>query len=249
MRHLLVRSSHTLLLVALFTLSALAQDLPAQDRDALTRPPRVLVTGDAVVQAQPDTAILTISVVTQNKSALEAQQENARRSERVVNAVKEAAGAGAEVKTSGYVLTPQRVYKENQPPTISGYEARNSVTVTLADLTRVGRVIDAATQAGANNVDNVAFTLRKDRPAQEQALRDAMAEALSKAQVVAQTLGGRVLRVVEVREAGTIPPRPLYETAAFARAKDASFAQTPIEIGAIDVRSEVQLTVEIETRR
>lgn len=165
MRRLLVHSSHALLLVVLFTLSALAQEPPVQARDAPTRQPRVLVTGDAIVQAQPDTAILTISVVTQSKSALEAQAENARRSGRVVNAVKEAAGAGAEVKTSGYVLIPQRVYKENQPPTISGYEARNSVTVTLGDLSRVGRVIDTATQAGANNVDNVSFTLRKDRPA------------------------------------------------------------------------------------
>lgn len=249
LRNLYAPLVRVLALVALFALPTLAQNSSVQDRDTTPRQPRVIVTGDAVVQAQPDTAILSVSVVTQNKSALEAQQENARRSERVLSAVREAAGAGAEVKTSGYVLTPQRVYRENQPPAITGYEARNSVTVTLGDLSRVGRVIDAATQAGANNVENVSFTLRKDRPAQEQALREATAEALSKAQAVAQSLGGRVLRVVEVREAGAIPPRPLYETAGFARAQVAPVAQTPIEIGAIDVRSEVQLTVEIETRK
>lgn len=78
-----------------------------------TRRSHALVIGNAIVQAQPDTAILSISVVTQRDRALEAQQENANRSDAVIRAVKAAAGPGAEVKTSGYVLTPQRVYKQN----------------------------------------------------------------------------------------------------------------------------------------
>ena len=128
----------------------------------------MLVTGDSIISAQPDTAILTISVVTQARAALDAQQQNANKSDAVVRALKTAAGAGAEIKTSGYTLQPQRVYKENQPPTIVGYEARNSVSVTLADLTKVGAVIDAASQAGANDVSGISFTLRKDRPAHDQ---------------------------------------------------------------------------------
>lgn len=206
------------------------------------RPTRVVVSGDATVAAQPDTATLLISVVTQSKTALDAQRENAVKSDAVLRAVKAAAGAGAEVKTSGYMLTPQRVYRENQPPTITGYEARNSVSVTMSDLTRVGAVIDAASQAGANDVDNVTFTLRKDRQARGEALSEATRAALAKAQVLAQALGGRVTRIVEVREGGT-PPRPLYaDTRADIRVAQA----TPIEVGTLDIRSEVQLVAEIE---
>ena len=207
---------------------------------------RVLVTGDSIVRAQPDTAILAISVVTQSKGALDAQQDNAKRSEAVVRAVKAAAGAGAEVKTSGYSLVPQRVYKENQPPTITGYEARNSVTVTMGDLQRVGAVIDAAAQAGANNVDTVSFTLRQDRPVRDQALSDATREAIGKAQVIAQALGGRVARIVEVQEDGFTKPRPLTENT---YARDSMVAQTtttPIEVGTLEVTSRVQLIAEIE---
>ena len=163
-------------------------------------PTRVSVTGEAKVQAQPDTAIITIAVVTQNASASEAQAENASRSEAVIRAVRAAAGANAEVQTSGYSLQPQYAYKQNESPTITGYTARNSVIVTMSDLQRVGAVIDAATRAGANNIDNLAFTLRKDRPARDQALTDATREAISKAQLIAQALGGRVVRIVEVQE-------------------------------------------------
>jgi uncharacterized protein YggE len=204
---------------------------------------RVVVSGDAVVQAEPDTAILIISVVTQNKNAQTAQAENAAQSDAVIRALKTAAGATAEIKTSGYSLTPQRVYKENVPPTITGYEARNTVTVTLGDLTRVGAVIDAASQAGANNVDGVSFTLRKDRPAQSQALSDATRAAIAKAQVLAQALGGRVARIVEVQEGGTIP-RPVRQFDGMDTLRVAQ--STPIEVGTLDIRSQVQLIAEIE---
>ncbi len=218
---------------------------PANEGLQATRPvTRVAVIGDSIVRAQPDTAVLVISVVTQNANALEAQQENARRSEAVMRAVKAAAGAGAEVKTGGYQIQPQRVYKENQPPTITGYEVRNSITVTMSDLTRVGAVIDAAATSGANNVDSVSFVLRKDEQARKEALAGATREAVSKAQTIAQALGARVTRIVEVREEGT-RVRPLEETAQdmmVARAQ----AQTPIEVGTLDITSRVQLIAEIE---
>ena len=208
------------------------------------RVPRIVVTGDATVQAQPDTAIITISVVTQNKNALEAQQQNATRTEAVVRALKTAAGPGAEVKTSGYSLQPQRIYRENQPPTITGYEARNTVTVTLSDLTKVGSVIDASAQAGANDISGIAFTLKQDRAARDQALVQATQEAMGKARVIATALGAKISRVLEVQEEGLIRPIPMYDR----RVELASVAgaQTPIEVGTLDITSRVQLIAEIE---
>ena len=209
---------------------------------------RVMIVGDSIVQAQPDTAILTIAVVTQNRSAITAQQENAAKSAEVVRVLKTVAGAGAEVKTSGYSLQPQRIYKEGQPPTISGYEARNTVTVTMSDLTKVGSVIDAAAQAGSNDVSGIAFTLRQDRPARDQALGEATREAISKARVIAQALGGRVVRIVEVQEEGfhQRPPVPIYQTETFMAAKRDAVA-TPIEVGSLEVSSRVQVIAEVET--
>lgn len=208
---------------------------------------RVLVTGDSIVQAQPDTAILTVSVVTQARRALEAQQQNANQSDAVVKALKAAAGVGAEVKTSGYSLQPIRVYKEGQPPTITGYEARNSVTVVLSDLTKVGPVIDATAQAGANDLSGIAFTLRQDRPARDRALAEATREAVSKAQVIAKALGGRVVRIVEVQEEGVERPRPIFQDQMQMRTMSA--ASTPIEVGTLDITSRVQLVAEIEGAR
>ena len=231
-----------------------AKSLKPAEQQAVTpagnenrRVTRVNVVGDSIVQAQPDTAIVQIGVVTQARNALDAQQQNATKTDAVIRALKAAAGTGAEVKTSGYSLQPQRVYKENQPPTITGYEARNSVTVTTGDLNKVGAIIDAAAQAGSNDVAGISFTLRQDRPARDRALSEATREAVSKAQVIAQALGGRVVRIVEVQEEGfqQRPPMP-YQTETFAM-KAGVAAQTPIEVGALDITSRVQLIAEVET--
>ena len=208
---------------------------------------RILVVGDSIVQAQPDTAIVTISVVTQGRRAIDAQQENATKTDAVVRALKAAAGAGAEVKTSGYSLQPMRVYKEGQPPVITGYEARNSVTVTLNELNKLGSVIDASAQAGSNDISGIAFTLRQDRQAKDRALSEATQEAISKARVIAQALGGRVVRVVEVQEEGfqQRPPQPYLEMSVSQMKRDQM--ATPIEIGSLDISSRVQLIAEVET--
>ena len=232
-----------------------AKSLKPAEQQAVTpggsenrRVTRVNVVGDSIIQAQPDTVILTISVVTQSRNALDAQQQNATKTDAVIRALKAAAGTGAEIKTSGYSLQPQRVYKENQPPTIVGYEARNSVTVTTSDLTKVVTIIDAAAQAGSNDVAGISFTLRQDRPARDRALSEATREAVSKAQVIAQALGGRVVRIVEVQEEGfqQRPPVP-YQTESFAMKAGMAGQATPIEVGSLDITSRVQLIAEVET--
>jgi len=226
------------------TMSVYSQPTQQTTREESKRSTRVMVSGDSLIQAQPDTAILVLSVVSQAKRAIDAQQENATKSQAVLNALKSAAGTGAEIKTSGYSVEPQRVYKEGQPPTITGYEARNRVTVTTSDLSRLGAVIDAAATAGVNDIDGITFTLRQDRLARDRALSEATREAMSKAQVIAQALGGRVVRIVEVQEEGfQRPPQPIYRGAEAMVARDKS---TPIEVGSLDISSRVQLIAEVE---
>ncbi len=227
------------------TMRPLAESGSGANQNELRGLTKVLVTGDSIVQAQPDTAILTISVVTQAKSAIAAQQQNAAQSDAVVRTLKGAAGTGAEVKTTGYSLQPQRIYRENQPPTITGYEARNTVVVTIGDLTKVGPIIDAAAQAGANDVGGISFTLRKDRPARDEALALATREAISKAQVIAQALGGRVVRILEVQEEGIARPRP-YEADVSSRVMMQKAVGTPIEVGSLEITARVQVVAEIE---
>src|SRR2546427_3430113 len=148
------------------------------------RTTKVRVAGEAVARVEPDTAVLTVSVVTQSTQAVNAQQENARKSEAVAAAVKATAGSGVEIKTSDYTLQPQYDYRDNRLPKIVGYDARNSVIATMSDLKNVGAVIDAASGAGANSIDAISFILRQTSSARGQALADATQQAMNKARSI-----------------------------------------------------------------
>ena len=221
---------------------------------------RLLVTGEADSKVPPDTAIVVLSVVTQSRGARDAQQQNARKSEAVINAVKTVAGANPEVETSDYSLTPQRDYS-GQMPRIVGYDARNTVSVTTSALDTVGAVIDAATGAGANSVEGVSFILRESNQARGRALGDASRQAMQKAEAMAEAMNGRIVRVVEQREGG-FPERPtaLYEDEAAQASSgglsnmraEASYnrqaTRTPVAAGTLNVRSQVFLVVEVEAQ-
>jgi hypothetical protein len=77
------------------SMQPLEQNVATPGRDDNRRVTRVMVAGNSIVQAQPDTAIITIAVVTQNRNAISAQQDNAAKTDAVVRALKAAAGSGA----------------------------------------------------------------------------------------------------------------------------------------------------------
>jgi len=192
--------------------------------------------------------VLVLSVVTQSAQAVTAQQENARKSDAVANAVKATAGSNVEIKTSDYTLQPQYDPRDTRLPKIIGYDARNSVIVTMSDLKNVGAVIDAASRAGANSIDGISFVLRQTSPARGQALADATQQAMNKARSIAQALGGHVSRVVEENEVSTVneTQRMDYDSITRGYAVEKR-APTPISAGQLSIKSNVQLIVEIES--
>lgn len=213
------------------------------------RTTKVTVAGEATTQVEPDTAMLTISVVTQSSQAVTAQQENARKSDAVAGAVRAKGGSGVEIKTSDYTLQPQYDYRDNRLPKIVGYNARNSVIVTMSDLKNVGAVIDAASNSGANSIDGISFVMRQTSPARGQALAEATQQAMNKANSIAQALGGRLLRVVEENEASTVSGMNDYSIYDGNRLGqiETTKRNTPITSGQLHIKSNVQLIVEIES--
>src|SRR5262245_7606649 len=82
---------------------------------------RITVTGDSEAKISPDTAVITFSVVTQGKQAVEAQQQNAKKSDAVKAAVEGiTADAKTEIKTSDYSLSPEQDYYSGKMPKILG---------------------------------------------------------------------------------------------------------------------------------
>jgi uncharacterized protein YggE len=205
----------------------------------------VRTTGEALVTARPDRAVIDIGVVTQATTAEAAASQNASQVTTVLAKLKSAAGSAGEVKTISYSVSPNYRYpREGGQPTITGYTATNTVQVTINDLALVGKIVDAATQSGANSVQRLQFSLRDDQAVRALALQQAALQARASAEALAGSLKLRVLRVLSVEEASPPIVRPMMEMARAAAMSAPT--PTPVETGSIDVRATVHLTVEVE---
>lgn len=226
--------------VALFTSLLSAQPAPSE-REAR---PFIRTTAEATVTAKPDRAMIQIGVTTQAQTAQAAGAQNAARLDQVLGQLKSAAGPAAEIKTLSYALEPDYRYpKPGGQPELAGYTARNVVQVTTSDLDAAGKIIDLATQSGANNIERLLFTLKNDEAARGEVLREATAKARANAEAIARALGVKITRVLSAEGGGT-GPRPV-EFGTPRMAVAAPMAATPVAPGTIEIHDTVTLTFEI----
>jgi uncharacterized protein YggE len=224
---------------------AMAQPSPTYPPVPPQRPATIQVTGRAKVSRIPDRVYIEIGVTTQAPKSETAAAQNASRLSTVIAALKRAAGPGAQLTTAEYSVSPNYHYsRDGGTPTIVGYTVSNVVRIRLDDLRKIGSVIDAATQAGSNNVQDIRFALRDEDAPRSEALREAALAARQDAESIAGALGLRIVRVLSVSEQGpaVVPVYP--QTRQFA-ARVAAAPATPVEAGNVDINATVNLTVEV----
>src|SRR4051812_5032880 len=202
----------------------------------------IRVTGDAVVTAKPDRALIDVGVLTQEKQSQNASSQNAKQLDAVMVALHKLLGADADIKTINYALNPDYQYRPmGGKSAVSSYTALNVVRVTVDDLDKVGPVIDAATQAGANHVESVRYTVRDQQVLRSQAVREAALKARANADALASALNLKITRIVSVEEGDGTPTGP---DAADPR-DPAGPAPTPIQSSSFVVTANVTLTAEV----
>jgi uncharacterized protein YggE len=151
-------------------------------------PTGITVMADGKASAEPDLAMINIGVENREAEAQEAARENNDRMTAVMAALQEMGVPKEDVQTVNYSIQAE-IDWENEEHRVIGYVVNNSVLVKLRDMDAVGDVIDAVTEAGANNVYGIQFTFDDASALREQARADAMANALKKAEALAQLAG------------------------------------------------------------
>jgi uncharacterized protein YggE len=199
--------------------------------------------GEATVSVKPDQAIIDIGVVTQGATAVSAAAQNSKDTDAVFADLRKILAGSQQLKTTSYSVRPNYQYpKPGAQPTVASYIATNVVEVTLNDLTQVGKVIDAALQSGANNIQKLQFGLKNAQAARSQALQEAAAQAKASVEAIAAGLGVHVLRVLSAEETAA-------EDFGMAKKAPAPLAiaapTTQVEAGTIEVNVTVTLKVEV----
>jgi hypothetical protein len=238
--------SHSLtaiLIAATLTAVAAGPNAVRAQADARFAATTLDLSAEGEVKMPPDMASLSLGVTTAAATAAQALAENAAQMARVMAALKAAGLAGPDIQTSQISLAPQYVYEQNQPPRLTGYQASNQVSVTERNLSGLGRLVDAVTNAGANNVGDISFGLANPVSAQNEARVRAVKALEDKARLYADAAGYHVGRLVNLSEGGGYqpsPPRPMMRAMAVQ-----GTPVTPVETGELDIKIEISATFEL----
>ena len=172
-------------------------DRASGDSPPATAARSITVSGTGTVSATPNQAVFSFGVSTRNKTAVQALAADSAEMQKLFDALK-AAGVPAEsIQTSSVSLSP---VTSDQGDAIIGYTASNSVTATIASLSRAGEIVDAAVAAGANQVDGPNLTVSDQSALYRAALKAAIVDARVKAQALADASGLHVGAVSSVQE-------------------------------------------------
>ena len=235
----------TAALLSLFTQAASAE--------ASAEVPHIEVRGEAVVHTAPDLVELAITVVSEEKDAQRALSTNAGKVTAIGKALIAIGLANDELHTGQFQLQPQWSQPPQNPsprwrPLIVGFVIEHQLLVHTKKLALAGRILSTASDAGANRLGDLRFSLADPTPQRAEAIRQATRNAIADAQNIARAAGVTIGGTLAITLDAAVPyePQPdmrMRATAMMAAAPES--APVPVEPGTIDTRAAVLLRVAI----
>jgi uncharacterized protein len=204
----------------------------------------IIVSGTGQTTTLPDKATIQVSVETEGATAAEALDQNSKDMQQVLDRLKSEGIADDKIETAGVVVYPNNSYDSSTGrEKTTGYRAQNTVTVTLDDLSVIGDIIAAVTEAGADNVYGPNWLLSDDNPAVTTALSRALANARTKAEAIAADQGVELGDPIIISENSASQVYPLYDTRTEAAGiTDGSVTPPPISPEQMEVTASVTVT-------
>lgn len=228
-----------IILQLVFLLSSCSNsNLPTAENDG------ILVTGSATIQSSPDLATLRVGVQSFDKNVEKAVNDNNTKIESIILNLENKGLTEKDMETDQFNISPQREYRNNNPPIVVGYNVSNILTVKIRNLESLGEIMQVAVGSGANTINGLSFSIEDPNPLRQKARGLAMEDALSRAEILADASGVEVGKPISIQELSYGGPVVKSENLAGAEfAMDARIPiQTPSEVG-IQINLQVRFEI------
>ena len=194
--------------------------------------PGITVTGVGHSAAPPDvmTADLGISVLAANVAKGRALATDRARA--LISSLTDRGVANDDIQTTHYAIHPEYDHYEGQQR-LRGYRVSNDLRVTLRDFGSAGEMLDAAAEAGGDEVtiNNVSFSVEDQAEGRDRARETAWNDAVARAEHLARLSGRTLGEVMSIIEATARQPGP----GPLPRMAMATADSTPIEAGSTSI--------------
>jgi hypothetical protein len=201
----------------------------------------ITMSGHGEVHGQPDTAMLSAGVSVDAPAAAAALADANRSMQAVLAALKKLGVADKDTQTRNFSVNPQYANGNGQAPRVTGYQVSNQVEVRLAEISKLGPILDALVTAGANQINGVNFSIHDPAVLLAKARTEAVTDARAKAETFAKAAGVTLGSILAITESGNGGPRPVVFAAPMMRA-----ASVPVAVGEETINADVTISWEIK---
>lgn len=198
----------------------------------------IFVSGTGKVRLMPNIATASVGVEITTGTLAEATSQANAKMNAILTRLKGMGIADKDIQTTSYSITP--LTQQPRPgvtPTITGYRVNNQLSITIRKMDEVGKVLDAAVAAGANNIYGITFGVDDPTPYQQQARAAAVKAAQEKAAQLAKAANVTLGKVISISE-GTPMPVPVFRAQTMAMSAESS---VPIETGELEISVTVEM--------
>lgn len=225
---------------------AIACPSAAQNDKPEATSPSISVVGSGEVTAKADTVEINIGVATESETASDALKANNQAMTTLIEKLKQRGIESKDVQTVSFNIFPQhnRQPDNNRRAQPTGYQVSNQVRVKVHDISKLGSLLDEVFAGGANQINGIRFSVDQQEELLDQARRKAADDAGRKARLLAEAVGARLGRVLEVHEESSGPVLPVARSFALAEGRGG----VPVESGEQTITAELSVTYALEQR-
>jgi uncharacterized protein YggE len=243
-RHIALLSIAGLLLLALLGAACGADKITVANQQAQSL--GISVSGEGKVSGAPDVAVLTLGVSALAPSVKDARDQAATAMNGVVDSIKGNGVDAKDIQSTQFSIQPEYNYRDNNQE-LSGYRVTNIVTAKVRDIDNTSKVIDDAVAAGGDltQIQGIDFTIDDPSKLQDEARAEAVKDAQTKAERLADLAGVKLGKPLSISESSASPP--LGANFGVGVAQGAAVpAPSPIEPGQLEVTLDIQVLYAIE---
>ena len=174
-------------------------------------PNTITVSGTGEVVVKPDIATISFGVSAENLDVAKAQTESATKINNIIDFLKKNSVEDKDIKTTNYNIYPRYDYKAvnsiypSGKQVLAAYVVSQTVEVKIRDLTKSGAILSGIGGLGATDISGLTFSVDKVKDVENQARDAAIKDARTQAQVLADELGVKLVKITSFSENANTP--------------------------------------------
>jgi uncharacterized protein YggE len=159
----------------------------------------------------PDIAVMTFGISSTNKSVSEAQKQNSKEMNALIDKIKATGVLETDLQTKDYSAYEKTEWNPvTQKSESAGWIVSQSLAVKIRDAQKISTIVEIAGQNGATSISGPTFTVDDQSKYEAVAREMALADAKQKADTIAKALGLKIDRVVSYSEYKEDAISPMY---------------------------------------